>query len=291
MVMDAVERRMLARLLGPMSIVHTSLPLRWRPTTAKVVIFDVYGTLLSSAAGDVGSEVAGDDGETFVCALNDAGIIGTPLNSRLCSGLIEQTVQEARRARMAQGVDHPEVDILEVWRCVLDRLGMDGVDQSTLRLAALAYECRVNPVWPMPGLSMTLDALAGAGVEMGILSNAQFYTPLLLEYFLGGSLQHIGLCSDLLRWSYLEGVGKPSMEFFVGMQQQVTQRGGAPHHVLYVGNDMRKDILPARQVGWQTVLYAGDTRSLRLLPDCSARAGQEPDMVIHRLDQLIDILT
>ena len=289
---SAAELRLLHRLLTPLTIVPTGHPVSFSPANAKVVVFDIYGTLLSSSAGDVGVDAASGNEDSFWEALEDAGFIAA--NKRPYSPqpeMLEKTIQKVRQQRQAAGVVYPEIDILAIWHQVVERLGFTGFSSSMLRLAALSYECRVNPVWPMPGLSGVLSFLSRSKVLVGILSNAQFYTPLLLEMILEQSLAEAGFDEELMVWSYLEKRGKPALELFTEMNARLEYKGIAPKDVLYIGNDMRKDIHPANRAGWQTVLFAGDARSLRLYPDDVELNDEHPDMVINALDQLVAILT
>jgi putative hydrolase of the HAD superfamily len=64
--------------------------------------------------------------------------------------------------------------------------------------------------------------------------------------------------------------------------------GLKPAASLYVGNDMLNDIYPAKQLGFQTALFAGDTRSLRLRPDDPRCANLSADLVLTELSQLIE---
>jgi putative hydrolase of the HAD superfamily len=57
---------------------------------------------------------------------------------------------------------------------------------------------------------------------------------------------------------------------------------------LYVGNDMLNDIYPAKQLGFQTALFAGDKRSLRLRTDDARCVNLFADLVLTDLGQLID---
>ncbi|MBM9510881.1 HAD family hydrolase [Desulfogranum marinum] len=289
---SAAERRLLHRLLTPLPIVPTKHAVSFFPANAKVIVFDIYGTLLSSAAGDVGADAASANQFSFREALVDAGfLMQQKKTSYLPEGVLEETVQMVRRQRQAEGVVYPEIDILDIWHRVVERLGFTEFSASMLRLAALSYECRVNPVWPMPGLAEVLSILSRSDVLVGVLSNAQFYTPLLLEMVLEQPLAKAGFDEELLIWSYQEKRGKPAVELFTEMNRRLEHKGIAAEDVLYVGNDMRKDIYPANRAGWQTVLFAGDSRSLRLWPDDLALSDEHPDMVINALSQLVAILT
>jgi len=55
-----------------------------------------------------------------------------------------------------------------------------------------------------------------------------------------------------------------------------------------VGNDMLNDIMPAAKLGWQTTLFAGDQRSLRLRRDREECRMVRPHLVISDLRQLLD---
>ena len=84
------------------------------------------------------------------------------------------------------------------------------------------------------------------------------------------------------------GVAKPSPRLFQAAAAACERQGLPPAAVLYVGNDICNDIRPARQAGFQTALFAGDRRSLRLREDNPACRRVRPDLVITELPQLID---
>ena len=56
--------------------------------------------------------------------------------------------------------------------------------------------------------------------------------------------------------------------------------------VAYIGNDRRNDMAPAQDVGFQTILFAGDARSLRMRDDDPTCNHVQPDLRITHLDQL-----
>jgi putative hydrolase of the HAD superfamily len=67
--------------------------------------------------------------------------------------------------------------------------------------------------------------------------------------------------------------------------------GMGAEQVLFVGNDMKKDIQPARAVGWKTALFGGDRRSLRWHGYSSKEKENSPDLVITDLAQLKSIVS
>lgn len=258
----------------------------------RAVIFDIYGTLLISGTGDIGP--AGDyaDERAFREAFSAAGLpaAAIPQDLRVSELLVEQ-IQYAQDGRRRQGIEFPEIDILSVWKAVLRNLSVPGLTSGTSdpRLCALAveYECRDNPVWPMPGLRETLTSLHRQGKHLGIVSNAQFYTPLMFQALLGASLDELGFDAALCAWSWEMQEGKPSLRLFRQVRAQLAAAHGIqPEHTLYVGNDCLKDIWPAERTGWKTALFAGDARSLKLRRDDTRCRDLEPDLVIDSLRQL-----
>jgi putative hydrolase of the HAD superfamily len=157
-----------------------------------------------------------------------------------------------------------------------------------VRAFALEYELIVNPVYSMPHLEQLLDHCRTLPVAMGIVSNAQFFTPCLFEWFLGARLEALGFADELLVFSYRTGHAKPSPLLFQLARKALKARGIQAQDVLFVGNDMLNDIYPARQAGFQTALFAGDQRSLRLRREQKQCLNLKPDLVITDLQQLCE---
>ena len=257
----------------------------------RVLVFDIYGTLLISASGDIG--LGGDRNETqaFAAALQAAGLkLENPEQLEHGPLLLKEVIREHHRERRAEGVEYPEVDILAVWSRVLERLGL-SLDTAALQSLAVEYECRVNPVWPMPGLAQLLSGLRRAGLRMGIVSNAQFCTPLMIQALLGKHPYELGFTPEYCAWSHRLLEAKPSTRLYEQCLAALAEREGiAPREVLYVGNDQLKDIWPASASGCRTALFAGDARSLRLREDDQRCNGVTPDAVVTELSQLGELL-
>jgi putative hydrolase of the HAD superfamily len=287
--------RKLSRPLEPLPTgAAAKLP---RLPEVRAVLFDVYGTLFISASGDVGTATAMDRAAAVREALRATGVdpVSPEAGSR-GSELLMAAVAASRQGQRAQGIPFPEVEIRDLWRGVLAALheadvisvGPDAVDVERL---AVEYEGRVNPVWPMPGMSDVFGALRELGLPLGIVSNAQFFTPLIFEALLDTSADRLGFRPELCAWSYACRVAKPGTDIFGIVLEPLRRAGLTPEQVLYVGNDMRNDIWPAARCGLQTALFAGDRRSLRLRaadPDC---AGLVPDVVVTDLRQLAEVIS
>jgi putative hydrolase of the HAD superfamily len=260
--------------LRPLPVAPTGLsPKLPRLDGIRAVVFDLYGTLLVSAAG---GEPVHDDGAT-----------GNPPGFEAAFWDSVRARQERKRAA---GIAHPEVDIREVWADVLARLGEPGPEAAVLEERALRHECHLNPAWPMPNAEFILDALRESGFLLGIISNAQFYTLPVMEGLFGRDFDGLGFHPRLRVFSFEVGEGKPSPRLFSRLLEKACALGVAPEEILYVGNDFHKDVLPARAAGFRTALFAGDSRSLRLGSVPVEEAVATADAVLTDLAQIRKIL-
>lgn len=193
----------------------------------RAVLFDIYGTLLSSTAGGLHPDPA----------LHDL----------------------IAKAHAASPHPFPEIDIREIHAALHPELGPEEIEAL-----AIARERKANPVTPMPGAAETLRQLATKGIPLGLISNAQFYTVPVLEEAFGTTLTELGIDLDLCCFSYVERRAKPDPYLFGILRNRLSNRGIPAADVLYVGNDVRNDIDPAESCGFLTALFAGDSASLRL---------------------------
>ncbi|HHE74951.1 MAG TPA: HAD family hydrolase [Desulfobacteraceae bacterium] len=267
-------------------------PLKPRPTglqpagridgSLQCLLFDVYGTLLISGSGDVGTAMqATRNDERLKQLLLDFNI------NRPADKILDDYFNAINKRHFnlkAVEIDCPEVKIDHIWMKVLGWRNKDMV-----RSFAMAFELISNPAYPMPGMQQLMEKVRERCL-MGIISNAQFYTPMLLERFFNASLDKIGFAQDLLIFSYQTGHAKPSAYLFELAQSRLKKRGLLPGKTLYVGNDMLNDILPAQQIGFKTALFAGDKRSLRLRQDDERCKGVIPDIIVTDLLQIVDYL-
>lgn len=249
----------------------------------RAVLFDVYGTLLVSTADSLQGRGAAPP-RAFAESLRAARIVcdaTLPGEEVLWRG-----VEEARHAARDAGEPHPEVDIRAVWRDVLNALQRRGlvsepVTEDQIATAAVEFECRTNPVWPMPHALEAITALHARGLVLGVVSNAQFYTPHVLEALLGASLTDLGFHPRVRVWSYEHGVGKPSSALWREAARRLRAEAGLnPSQALAIGNSGTHDVAPAAATGFRTALFAGDTRAYR------PAAGVRAELVLTDLAQL-----
>ena len=293
----------------------------------QAVFFDIYGTLFISCSGDIRVRLSGldgipDSGQEEETPKNQlSGMLGkrflelfppglkgsrSPLAERLaglrgqtedaypqCGQLLvesfQEQVQKIHQIKKKEGIPWPEVDVRDIWQSVIGELYVATNSIKTLvDQWEIEYEVRMNPVWPMPNANDCIDHFGSANLMLGIISNAQFYTPLLFPALLDRPLEDLEIAPEMQYYSYRCGRAKPDPWMYQQASATLAQKGISPSQTLYVGNDMRNDILPASQIGFRTALVATDRRSLRLREGDPSVAHVTPDLVVTNLSDLVD---
>jgi len=249
----------------------------------KAIFFDLYGTLFISRSGDISmAKKESPQTEKFDKLLQKFGIKKGPQT------VLKQfftAIENQHELLKRKGVDFPEVEIDQIWMRVLE-----NDDLETVRTFAIEFELIANPVYPMPHLEKMLSVCRDSNILMGIISNAQFYTPYLFNWFLDSSPENLGFHPDLILYSYKFGYAKPSIFMFQVAADKLKNMDVPTHSAIYFGNDMLNDIYAAKKAGFKTGLFAGDARSLRLRendPECKDLSA---DIVITDLSQIIDYI-
>jgi len=279
-----IEKKSIQKYIRPLQPIPTSLtPAGDLIHGIRCVLFDIYGTLFISGSGDIGSaEQNSPQLEEIGLLLAKFGIDKTP---RALLDALHRAIEARHAALRHTGIDFPEVKIDRIWQQVLQ-----AGDKDSIRQFAVEFELISNPVSPMPNLSDLLSACRRQGLWMGIISNAQFYTPWLFHWFLDSDPADLGFSPDLIFYSYLHAMAKPSPALFKMAAEKLKEKGIQPAAVLYIGNDMLNDIYPARNTGFKTALFAGDKRSLRLRTADPRCQNLTPDLVVTDLGQLIGLI-
>jgi len=247
------------------------------------VMFDIYGTLFVSESGDINISKKESKGTWKIeRLLQKFDIRETP--QALFENLFNE-IEKKHEVLRENGIDYPEVEIDQIWMRILGNRSPEEI-----RAFALEFELIVNPAYPMPHLKQMLSGLKDRNILMGIISNAQFYTPYLFNGFLNSNSKDLGFHPILTLYSYKFGYAKPSTFMFQIAADRLENRRIPAHSTLYIGNDMLNDIYPAKQIGFKTALFAGDARSLRLRKDDPRCKNLAADLVITDLGQLLDYI-
>ncbi len=254
---------------------HSLLPRR-----PQAVLFDVYGTLVVSAAGGepnlVGPGTGRGGTDALACLEAELAMADYSGPAALFHNELMRVIYRQRDNELVR-TPHPEIVIEEILAQLLPSLS-----ENRLRRLAVAHEAWCNPCAAMPGSVELLRTLA-ASVRLGLVSNAQFYTPLLMEALWYSTLEELGLERSLCVFSCELKVAKPDPAPFLKAESVLREGGISPEQSLVVGNSSANDIAPAKELGFMTALFAGDSRSFRPSPIGSQG---EPDIVLVSLEEL-----
>ncbi len=128
-----------------------------------------------------------------------------------------------------------------------------------------------------------------ASIDLGIVSNAQFYTPIDLTLLIRDQSEGIYedfnelFDPDFTVFSFEWGAAKPDMLLFSKLYDALYERRILPQQTVFAGNDLVLDVEPAASAGMKTALFTGDSRSAYF-------HGQEgvilPDIVFSSFNEL-----
>jgi FMN phosphatase YigB (HAD superfamily) len=227
----------------------------------KAILFDVYGTLVSSQVGDLNEQARLASGEeSFVATAERFGFpeeIGIKWHRWFFEAIsLEHQEQEKK------GIAPAEVQVDDVWAEMIARAG-GNPSVSQPRMLAAYRELMANPVRPFSGAAEALVKLKEKGIMLGLASNSQFYTLPILGKALGIKPEEFFL-GELIFLSFRLGFSKPSPYFFRLIRTKARSLGLRPEEVLVVGNDCENDVLPAKAQGLQALLFWGNAPSVRL---------------------------
>lgn len=191
----------------------------------KVILLDVYETLLRGRRlGDpepaLRRVAAGFGLRVAVSSVRDA---------------FDRAVRDAHRASPEPW---PEVDVREIWRGIFPEL-------AEADAFALAMEEARHAVEPVPGAAAFLDRAAAAGIALGLVSNAQAYTRVLLDRHFGGGRFDPARSA----FSYRHRLAKPDPRLFEAALAADDRRGIPRREILMIGDSPANDIAPARALG------------------------------------------
>ncbi|MBN2348912.1 MAG: HAD family hydrolase [Bacteroidales bacterium] len=280
------------------------IPKIYPDTSIRGILFDIYGTLLVSASGDIDQWKISTD--NLFTALNLAGVKingkdsseAETILSDMLSGF-QNIVKKLKEHAIQNGIPFPEPDLFQVWSELISKTnqesGISYKGSPDIQKIMFVFELLSNPIYPMPGLKELINKLNEYKIPLGLVSNAQSYTPVFLNYFLTDKVEISETVEyfdkDITVLSYKLKRMKPDTLLFEQLVPVLKQKYNLkPSQVLYVGNDMLKDIFTSQKVGFKTALFAGDTRSLRLREDNEEIKAVQPDFIFTELLQLLDVL-
>ncbi|NLD94620.1 MAG: HAD family hydrolase [Fibrobacter sp.] len=251
----------------------------------RAVICDVYGTLINYWKPGFSSKNERSETilQSFRIIIDKFGfreILGT-LN---CNDAPEKTLSDFYNGLIAlnheklykKGVMYPEVKIEDIWSiiyAILKRNGYNYTEYCTCtendfpRYLAYTYNFYSLGRSLYPGLSNSLETLKLSNINLGIVSNAQFYTPIDLTLMIRDQSNEKYddyseiFEGDMTFYSYEYGVAKPDQLLFRKLFDVLYEYHILPEQTVFVGNDLATDIQAAAEVGMKTAFFCGDRKS------------------------------
>jgi putative hydrolase of the HAD superfamily len=276
-------------------------------TDIRAAIFDVYGTLINYWRPGLDDkeqrshffmaacrEVADRFGFTeFLIEMNPE-----EEPDRTLYDLYHGCIALCHESALKKGVNFPEAKVEEVWALILLMLKRRGYDAEKFlpgqaddgaRYLAYTYNFFSLGRELYPGVVDALAALKKNNIVLGIVSNAQFYTPIDLTLLIrdqsrGGYDDFNELFdADLTFFSYEYSAAKPGDVLFGRLYDALYEYQIPPQQTVFAGNDLTLDIGPAAQAGMRTALFAGDASSAYF----HGKAGTiVPDITFSTWDEL-----
>jgi FMN phosphatase YigB (HAD superfamily) len=277
----------------------------------KVVLWDIYGTLLTIVDGElvhlhrqqVRVQVALEKTiqefnmwysmtrkpglpweymlQQYNKLLGDAAMVGTP----------------------AKG-DTPEIDSAKIWRKIIDRLcdkeyaydkSLYGNVVELAEKVACFFHMNQQGVAASPGAAQALESVLQQGRRQGVLANGQSFTLPQLQRALRE--QHPDLLlkgmlhSNYVHLSIQYGVKVQSPTLLARVERTLKQSGVAAENVLVVSCRLNDHLAVAKKFGFRTALYAADANACRVSADDLKDPEQRPDRLLTELTQISDVLS
>ena len=274
------------------------------------VLFNVYGTLLRIADGQlylvhpqtVRMEIALEKTiKEFNMWQSMTRKPGAPSEAMLPR--YQRALDDLRLAPTATVGDQPEISASRLWLKLILQLQRKGYnyDESTLgdeedlseKVAYFFHSC-LQGLAAADGALDALRSLAGGGMRLGLLADAQCFTAvqMLRAFRRQGTLRSLDELFDpaLMTFSYQEGIRKPSKSLYRRALDRLRRMGVSSSQVLYVGTWLRDDLAVAKGFGMQTALLAADRTSIAATAEDLADPELRPDRILTGLSQIRTIV-
>ncbi len=275
----------------------------------RVVLWNVYGTLLSIFEGELKFEhpnefimnVALDKTiQEFKMWNSMSRKPGQPAD--YMKELYTRALNEQKLA--PSGAEkYPEIIAERNWENLIKKLfqkeykfdtNLYGSLNEFSRKVAFFFHASLQGTACYPGAAAALKAVADAGLKQGLLANGQCFTCVQLKRALERQDAAVDLAQILpVSYRFLScerRCRKPSDNFFRQAVAALAEQGVEPAEVLHVGSSLQRDIGPARKFGMRTALFAGDKNSLAATPEQLKDPQLRPDVLLTELPQVTQVI-
>ncbi len=238
----------------------------------RVILFDIYDTLLASSVGDLEAQTELKSApDSFVKTSVKFGL-SSSIGERWHELFFKKIAEEHSRCSRL-GIGRGEVVIEKIWQDILsETVEEKKASRLSVKEIALYRELIANPVRPFHGIVELWRFLKETSISIGIVSNAQFYTLPILSWVLNLDLSCY-LHYDFVILSYKLGFAKPDPHFFRYVETKILRAGLKPQDVWIVGNDLENDIKASKPFGFVPIFFVGNVEVGRVDDIAAAVVG------------------
>lgn len=290
-------------------------PLKARPSIAplpgiRVVLWDVYGTLLRTADGgftlfpepEVRLQVAL---EKTIHEFNMWNSMyrkpGPPWMSMINQyrDYVERLAMVATKRRG----DLTDVNSVFVWQAIVDRLfdkeyvyeadTLGDEEELSLKVAYFFHR-NLQATEARAGAWRAISQLNECGLQQGVLADGQPFTMTQLT----AGLVEQGLAAPIYKYfpsgrnvlSYQMGIRKPSRSLFDQAVARLADTDVDPSEILHVSCRLKTDLVPAKAAGMKTALLASEKTGLEAPPEFIKDPQTRPDRLMTDITQITSIV-
>jgi putative hydrolase of the HAD superfamily len=238
----------------------------------KGIIFDINGTLVDIRT-DEGHE------EIYRIISNLFSYQGISLDPK---GLKDLYFQKMKEQRAASSERHPEFDAVGIFREIITlhatdftrQLPAEKLEQLPTLLAETYRAASLFRLQVYPGVEETIANLHPK-YRLAAITDAQtaYAVPELNAVGLSGYFDPIIVSGDF-------GYRKPHERLFT---TALTAMNMTPSDVLYVGNDMYRDVYGGQRIGMKTVFFKSNQGT-------QEKEGVNPDYIIYSFPELLNAI-
>ena len=276
----------------------------------KLVLWDIYGTLIRISDGKIGWE---PKEEARLQIALDKTIHefnmwnhmyrkpGPPWQSII--GLYRDTAVRLSMVGTERRGDFTDVDLVSVWQSIIGRLfekeyqfdeSLYGSLREFSEKVAYFFHCNLQASEAREGAVSTMHELVANGLLQGILADGQSYSFV-------HTLRELGRQDELpdlprafrpetLLFSNQLGIRKPSKTLFEYAVTRAKSLGIQPSQIVHISCRHQTDLIPAKAVGMKTVLLAAEKTGLEVSAEQIKDPATKPDRLITHLEQLPSII-
>ena len=275
----------------------------------RVVLWNVYGTLLSIFEGELKFEhptefimnVALDktihEFKMWASMSRKPGQPADYMKEIYVRALNEQKLAPSGAEKF------PEVQADRIWENITKKLfqkeyKFDATFFGSLneysRKIAYFFHASMQGTAAYPTAAEAIKLIADAGISQGLLADGQCFTTVQLKRGIAKQDESVNLDEAMpVAYRFLScehRARKPSDTLFKHALQTLAQQGIEPFEVLHVGSSLPRDIAPAKKLGMRTALFAGDRASLTATPEQLKDPQLRPDVLVTELTQVAQVI-